>query len=153
MELIKAELYKVYIKRSFLLFVILLFLFQIGTTLWSLRTSLVLKGDELTAFKSYIAEYGGEITEETQEKIENLIKENEQIYEEIEKLNSEFSSDLISEEEYNKQIGRYNSRISEAEGFNAFVNVYRNALTNDRPIIDTTGWSCLFFDRKIDIAW
>ncbi len=151
MQVLKAELHKLFIKRYFLAAVAVLLVVECLTVFWSIKKTIVLDEISLQVYKTYISQYGGEITDEKKAVIDKLIAEHNNIYNKIEKLDEDYANENITIKEYNIEISELSSFIDAADGFNAFARDYCNAAETNTPLVDTTAWSCLFTDESIDI--
>lgn len=151
MQVLKAELHKLFIKRFFVIAVVVLIIVEGLTTFSAIRKSIVLDGPSLQVYKTYINKYSGEITDEKKAEIESLISSYQSVFDEIEKLNEDYAKDNISTEDYNRQIEKLSGYTDAMEGFNAFERAYNTALSTDNPLVDVTAWNCLFTGDIIDI--
>lgn len=151
MQVLKAELHKLFIKRYFLAAVAVLLVVESLTIFWNIKKAIVLDEVSLQIYKTYINRYSGEITDENKTAIDKLIDENNDIFSRIEKLNEDYANENIATEEYNRQISELSSFLDASDGFNAFERDYYTALSRNTPLVDTTAWNCLFSEESIDI--
>lgn len=152
MKLILSELYKLFIKRRFIVLLTLLLVFETVSFCVSLENRIELDADSVEVYKTYINEYSGELTDEKIMLIEAEIEEryfNESLKGELER---QFSSNEITVEEYKSESAILKEKVKGTDGFNRFINAYYDALDNEQYLADSTVWDVLFGNGGIDFT-
>ena len=151
MNLCKQECYKLFIKRYFLLILAILLIFDVLTVYKNIKSASYLSPQSLEIYKKYIYKYQGDLTDEKIEEIEKIREEADTIFEEQEKLNTDYKNAVITLEEYELRRSELNAYQGRLEGLNAFLRVYDSAMINDMQIMDSTAWTVLLSGGNIDI--
>lgn len=146
MKLILNEIHKLFIKRHFIILLVLLLLIEILSFCVSLDKRIELDEDSAEVYINYMKEYGGQLTEERIKLIDAAIEERYKNEELVEKLNNEFLNKEISTDQYRDNLSAIKDKVKGATGFNRFIDEYYAALENDSVLSDSTIWNELFDD-------
>lgn len=152
MKLILSELYKLFVKRSFVVVLILLIVFDIVSFCVSLENRIDLDADSVEIYKTYMIKYSGELTDDKISLIEAEIEEryyNETLKEE---LAIRFVRNEITVEEYKAELADLKEKMKGTDGFNRFINAYYDALDNGQYLADSTVWDVLIGNGGIDFT-
>lgn len=150
MKLIREELHKLFIKRHFALLLAALLIFEAVSLCVSLDKRISLDEDSAEVYKSYMDEYGGELTKEKIEKIESAIEErrnNEYLKKE---LQWKFIGGEISLDKYKTETSKLKEATKGTDGFNRFTAAYYNAEFEGEYLADSTVWDVLLGNGGID---
>lgn len=152
MKLILSELYKLFVKRRFIIVLILLIVFDTVSFCISLENRIDLDANSADIYKTYMNEYSGELTDDKNSLIEADIEER--YYNEIlkEELAIQFSQNEITVEEYKSELVILKEKVKGTDGFNRFVNAYYDALDNGQYLADSTVWDVLYGNGGIDFT-
>lgn len=151
MSLLKEESYKLFVKRFFPLILVPFLFFDFLFACHEVKKANNLSERSLSIYKEYIEEFGGPITEEKIQKIEELQNEAAEISEGREKIYNAYKSERITLSEYEKQSEEYNRKLTRLDGLNAFLRVYNRAMLNGIEIADSTVWSVLLANKSVNI--
>lgn len=151
MKLLKQESHRLFIKRYFLIALILLIFSDIMFTYISVNSANPLSSGSFAIFKSYMQKYEGKITTAKIIEIDELIEYKDNIITSKEATDTKYKSGSITDKEYEKYSKEYNKCLSEIEGFNRFLSIYYDSLSRNTDIVDVSAWSILLSGKEIDI--
>lgn len=150
MRLIFCELYKLFIKRRFVVLLILLLIFETVSFCISLENRIDLDADSAAVYKACMNEYSGELTDEKIQRIEAAIEERYFNTDLKNELDRRLAANDITNREYKSELVILKEKVKGTEGFNRFLNAYYDAADNGQYLADTTVWDVLFGNGGID---
>lgn len=153
MKLFKCEAYKLFIKRGLLIVFVICLAAEVFLCVKNANAVKLSDRDDQKRYDFYMSEFAGELTEEKQKKIEELIEQDAELATIKDNLNRLYIKRQITEKEYEKGIKKYNERAVGRNGFNVFVQDYQNTLGSGRRLIDQKPWTVLFGNESIDFIF
>ena len=150
MKVFINEIYKVFIKRKLIILLIAVLIIECAITFSSLNKSTVMDEDSLIVYNQYIDEYGGELTDEKREKIENIIETTRRSETLKSEKRSEYLKGNITLEEYKVSLKKIQEDTKGEEGFFRFVDAYYHAVNSNISLADSHIWDVLFGYGSID---
>ncbi len=153
MKLFNCEAYKLYVKRGLLIVFVLCLVFEVFLCVKNANAAKLTDREDQKKYDFYMSEFAGELTEEKQKKIEELIEQDAELASVKDNLDKQYIERKITEEEYEEGIKRYNELAVGRSGFNVFATDYQNVLDSGRCLIDQKPWTVLFGNESIDFAF
>lgn len=142
----KAELFKLFIKRRFLLIMLGLILYTGIRTVIVLENSYALRGADLETYKGYIGTFAGEITEEKIDDYNSLCEIYDHLYDLQQQLLAQSAFDGESAKK-REMLDGVNRMIETKQGFNLFSERFQSAMLGDQPLCDVIPWNILLAER------
>lgn len=148
--MIKQELYKLCIKRKFLL--VMVFVFSVEFLLFFYSSQNIKFEDKASQIKyqHYMDLFSGAITPEKRSEIEKLIENDEQIILEMAEKEKKYIEREINDEQYVELLNKYSDYKEGYNGYVAFIETYNYAVENGNELIDSKPWDLLFNNESID---
>ena len=137
--MIKQELYKLCIKRKFL--IVLVFVFSVEFLLFFYSAQNIKFEDKASQIKyqHYMDEFSGTITPEKRSEIEKLIENDERIIFEMAEKEQKYIEREINDEQYAEYLKQYSDYKEGYNGYVAFIETYNNAVENENELIQSLG--------------
>lgn len=150
MKVLLNELYKLFIKRKFIIVLAAVFVLEGVSVYSSLAKRIDLDEDSAAVYEEYINKYSGKVTGDKINEIEQLITERSGYETMKENIRREYEVGNISTDDYKTELAELKEKTKGAEGFNKFVSIYYTAADRDLYIADSTQWNVLFGSGGID---
>lgn len=150
MKLFKCEAYKLFIKRGLLIVFVICLAAEALLCVKNANAVKLNDQDDQKRYDFYMSEFAGELTEEKQKKIEELIEQDAELASVKNDLDRQYINRQITEKEYEEGIKKYNERAVGRNGFNVFVGDFQNTVDSGRYLIDQKPWVVLFGNESID---
>lgn len=150
MKLFKEEIYKLFVKRKFMVFFAFVMIIEAVLAFSSSNGIKLTDKASQKKYESYMAEFSGELSDEKINAIESLISEDEKMTQKRSQMQKKYIECEISDKEYTEFLREYNEYIIGYEGFAAFTQDYSNAMETQSSLIDSKPWNSLFKNESID---
>ena len=142
----KPELFKLFIKRHFLLILSALVLYTGIRTVIVLKRSYSLSAADLTMYKEYVGTFAGEITDEKIDEYNSLCEMYENLYDLQQQLLSHGARSVDHSKAQN-MLDSVNHMIETKQGFYLFSDCFQNAMLNEKPLCDEIPWNTLLSEH------
>ncbi len=149
--MIGSELYKLYIKRKFLLILAVVFAVKAISVCVAFDNSLELDEASRAVYKTCIGNYGGDLTDEKIDKIENEAYIRHEYEVQKTQVTEKFAKGEISKNEFKSAIDSLEEKLKGSDGFTMFYNQYISVYDSEEPYLaDMSLWNVLFGSGEID---